>query len=231
MTSRALQGLCGGVDEVRALRSHYPVREGHLAHGVAASAARAHGRACVVLLSSHYERYFHAINEEAIDWINSLRLSVDLLSTELRLQHSQRPIDELATTAWLKREEQLKTLLGTDGELWRTGGVTGDLDHSRLLIWMKAPYCKEVVRLYRQFGIPDIFSAATRKPHTRSRLWLNLSELVEKRNNIAHGDSQTEALPSQLTQYISSVQTFTASADRVFSKRLKSLSSTDTSPW
>jgi hypothetical protein len=122
-------------------------------------------------------------------------------------------------------------LLGKDGELWRTGGVTGDLDHSRLLIWMKAPHCKEVRRLYRQFGIPDIFSAVTRKPHTRSRLWLNLSELVEKRNNIAHGDSETEALPRQLTQYIYSVQTFTSSADRVFSKRLQRLSSADMRPW
>jgi hypothetical protein len=36
--------------------------------------ARAVGRAQVVLLSSHFERYFYAVNEEAVEFVNAKKI-------------------------------------------------------------------------------------------------------------------------------------------------------------
>ena len=42
-------------------------------------------------------------------------------------------------------------------------------------------------RYFAYWGIPDIFEHITRSATTRGRLYLPVSELIDKRNNIAHG--------------------------------------------
>lgn len=229
--SVALHGLITGVEEIRALRSHYPVRAGHLASGFTATAAKAHGRACTVLLSSHFERYIHRINEEAVDWLNGTPRPLSMLPEELLLLHSQEPVDELSRTNWQKRADQLRAFASKDGLLWAPNGATGRLEHERLLVWMKSPKPQEVRRFYRQYGIPDIFSIVTRSKHTRASLWLTLKELVEKRNNIAHGDMQTESLPSDITGYITAVVKFATSADGALARRLRIACGEKATPW
>jgi hypothetical protein len=63
------------------------------------------------------------------------------------------------------------------------------------------------------WGITDIFSEITRKPTTRGRLWLRISDLVDKRNNIAHGDFTAEATYLDIVQYREAVRTFCARSD------------------
>jgi hypothetical protein len=229
--SRSLVSLLSGVEEVRALRSHYPVPRGQLGTGVAAIAAKAHGRACVVLLSSHWERYLYSVNEEAIDWLNAQNCSTNLLPEALLLRHSQVRVDSLAQTSWDRRAQQLREFIASDGPLWSDGGRTGHLDHSVLMVWMKAPFPKEVRRYYRQFGIQDIFERVTRASRTRGALLLDLNELVEKRNNIAHGDPQTEALQVDVTRYLKAVAKFSQAADSVLARRMRQLVGAADLPW
>ena len=215
--STSLDSLLVGVAEVKALRTHFVVR--------------AHGRGCVVLLSSHYERYFYAVNEEAVEWLNSRTCPLSRFPLSFLLQHSQFSINDIAQTAWEKREERLRHFARTESLLWAPEGVTGSLDHSQILTWMKSPKPKDITRFYRHYGIDEVFKAVTRAPGARSQLFFDLKELVEKRNAIAHGDASVEALPADVTRYLSSVAKFTRSADLLLAKKVRQMSGVPIDPW
>lgn len=231
MSSQALHGLLEGVAEVKALRTRYPVPRRGIATGIEAIAAKAHGRACVVLLNSHFERYVHAVNEEAIDWLNSHHCGLDRFQEVFLLTHSRGAIDELAKKSWEKRGSALRSFISTHGPFWSEGGTTGELLHEPLLSWMKAPKPESLERFYRLYGIPNIFESATRSRAARGTLYLGIKELVEKRNNIAHGDAQTEALPADVTRYLGAVAKFANSADKQMARSLKHMSGFESRPW
>jgi hypothetical protein len=123
------------------------------------------------------------------------------------------PIESLLETSWENRAALLSQFMTTDGWLWTVGGA-GSLEHERLLMWMKAPTPRNLVRYYRDWGINNIFKAITRTPHTRTDLWLKLDELGRKRNNIAHGDPATETTSTDLRLYKQSALRFCERADR-----------------
>lgn len=223
MTSAALTGLVSALDEVRDLESVYPPIRGSL------RTARAVGRAGVVLLSGHFERYFFAVNEEAATFLNASAVPRAAIPQELRLVHSWAPVDALGRIQWDNRGGKLEEFVGTDGWLWRDGHQ-GRVDHDRLLEWMGSPAPKNLLRYYRQWGIADIFTTITRRPQSRSRLWLAVSELVDKRNNIAHGDVAAEASRGDVRRYKDTVFTFCSRADRALSKQLERLVNAP-GPW
>jgi hypothetical protein len=230
MSSQSLAGLLAGVDEVRALRTRYPVPRGGIATGVEAVAAKAHGRACVVLLSSHLERYIRALNEEAVEWLNHQNCGLDRFTDEFLLMHSRGVVDDLAKMSWDRRGPALRDFVSAHATFWGAGGSTGAIQHDQLLVWMKAPKPESLVRFFKLYGIENIFNAATRKKATRGALYLGIRELVEKRNNIAHGDAQTEALPTDVTRYLNAVSKFANSADGSLARALKKIASTAV-PW
>ncbi len=84
--------------------------------------------------------------------------------------------------------------------------------------------------MFKLWGVSDIFSAITRQPHTRQRMWLKLEELVDKRNDIAHGDSGAEATYQDIASYVAVVRTFCTRADRVLSRVLVPYAG-GTRPW
>lgn len=231
MSSRSLDGIRSGIAEVKALRSHYAVPRGAIPLGTHAVAAKAHGRACVVLLSSHLERYVRSINEESIEWLNFQRCDLGRFPPEFLLTHSRVAVDDLAMKSWEKRGPTLKEFVSTHGRLWSDSGTTGDLQHQPLLSWMKSPKPDSLKRFYRVYGIPNIFDVVTRQHSTKSSLYLGITELVEKRNNIAHGDYQTEALPVDVTKYLNAVDKFASSADKCMARSLRKIAGTGSSPW
>jgi RiboL-PSP-HEPN len=180
------------------------------------------GRASVVLLSSHFERYIYAINEEATQLLNDEEVAGDLLPETVRLLHSSEPIDVLLGTSWERRAEQLAEFIEREGWLWRSGSK-GVLDHNRLIVWMKAPSPRYLVRYFRCWGIENIFFAIARTPHTRSELQLRIEELVQKRNNIAHGDLSIEATHTDVALYREVTTTFSERADRILGKSIGKL--------
>lgn len=231
MSSRALLDLQGGVNEVRALRTYYPAPARGLPSGDRALAVSAHGRACVVLLSSHLDRYVYAVNEEAVECINGSLCRLDRFPEIFLLQHSRGAVDSLFARSWEKRAASLREFVADHGAIWSTPGSAGALRHDEMLTWMKSPAPENLKRFYRLYGIDDIFQKVTRRPHSRSLLYLSLRELVEKRNNIAHGDSATRAVSSDVTRYLTAVTKFASSADRVLARSVKTLVGAEEPPW
>jgi len=226
VSSSALEGLDTALTEIVDLQRVNPTPT-----GAALSApliTRAIGRASVVLLSSHFERYIYAVNAEAAEAVSLSGATGDALPEGLRLAHSRHPIDELALTIWDRRGDALNKFVREESWLW-VPGQGGHLEHKRLLTWMKAPFPKNLKRYYKEWGIEDIFSAITRRIHTRIDLELRISELVGKRNGIAHGDFSVDATQSDIRLYRAAVQVFAERADRALSRQLATL--TGSVPW
>lgn len=191
--------------------------------------ARARGRAQAVLLSSHFERYIYAVNEEAVSFVNNQRLPLARIPLAMRLLHTKPAVESLNEAAWDRRGTQLIDLMVNDGWLW-TERLTGELEHTRLLAWMTAPKPASLVRYYKYWQIQDVFSSITRRQNTRGRMWLNVQELVDKRNFIAHGDFTSQATSIDVRRYLQTVSAFCTRADRVLAGALAKLSSAS-APW
>ena len=169
--------------------------------------ARAIGRAQVVLLSSHFERYIRSINEEAVGALNQRGIASQSFPSKLRLLHSKQAIDTLGETVWDNRENQLVDFVNQDAWLWR-GNDRGTIIHDRVLVWMKSPKPQSIVRYFRYWEIEDIFEAITRKQNTKARLRLGIQALVDLRNNIAHGDISAQATLADIRSYVSQTSNF-----------------------
>jgi hypothetical protein len=154
VASGSLDAFDRAVDEVADLQRADPTPLGATPSDPART--RAVGRASVVLLSSHFERYVYAINEEATGAINSSALAGADLPMRLRLLHSRSSVDGLVETGWERRGEQLEKFVQAEAWLWG-GEARGALEHERLLSWMKAPTPANLVKYYKYWGIVDIF--------------------------------------------------------------------------
>ena len=227
MASQSLQALKTSISEIHELQL---LNTGTIRIGINPSRLiRVAGRASVVLLYSHFEKYIYAINEEAADYINSTGIIGELIPETIRLMHSKDTIEDLADTEWTRRANQLEQFVSTDCWLW-SENMAGQIQPERILTWMKSPKPDNILRYYKYWGIDDIFSTITRSNHTRSSLWLQIQTLVEKRGNIAHGDATSEATKGEIGQYSKAVLTLCERADRILSKQIHQLFDVS-SPW
>jgi hypothetical protein len=229
VASTALRSLLEAIDEVRALQQANP-SPSTTSPFRRPEVKRAIGRAQVVLLSSHFERYFYELNEEAVEFLISTSINVESLPLEIRLVHSRSPVDAMVETSWENRETALRKFARLEAPLWDDSSLVESFQHDRLLEWMSTPKSNKVKRYFGQWEISDIFSSVTRKDSIRTDLWLRIDELVEKRNNIAHGDLAVEATHLDIVKYLKAIQTFTSRVDRHFAKTLGRLAGVNP-PW
>src|SRR4051794_13936585 len=98
MPSASLDALLEALPEVRLLLASQRGPTGPLRRPPAVT--RVAWRACVVMLSSHYERYIYGLNEEAADAVNRAAVLGSRLPETLRRYHSRPAVEALAETKW-----------------------------------------------------------------------------------------------------------------------------------
>lgn len=228
MPSEALQQLLAGLVEIDNLQKANPSpQEGSGLRRP--DVVRAIGRSEVVLLSSHFERFIYALTEEAVGHLCASGRPASDLPERMRLEHAKLVIDDLASTGWERRATKLKKYSSEESWLWTDSAAIQSLDHERLLAWMKAPTPKSLIRAFKLWNIEDIFSAITKKKTHRQRFFLQIDELVEKRNSIAHGDLTAQATYLDVVRYRKSVREFAERTDRIMARQL--LTIIGTRPW
>lgn len=225
--SQALLAFRDALAEVKHLRKASPTRSGGTPRNPEITLAV--GRACIVLLASHFERYFYAVNEEAISFVGAQVTDGTMLPKSLRLIHTRPIIDSIALIGWEHRDKQLEEFLISDGWLW-SRQLNGDLDPSRILSWMKSPSPENLIRYYRYWGIKNIFSDITRKQQIKKKLFFTIRSLVEKRNNIVHGDIAEQVTPGDVRGYANLARDFCDRADRALARAIARTLRT-TRPW
>jgi hypothetical protein len=208
MPSQSLQALQIALDEVSELgKASHPTLGPKAPESL--RLARAVGRGQVVLLSSHFERYIYSLNEELVGFLNNQNLNGDKIPDRIRLLHSTVPIDELGRTSWENRGPKLTQFISSEAWIWM-GHATGKIAHDRLLIWMKAPHPKDLVRFFKIWGSDDIFTAITRTESARKALWLGVQGLVDLR----HGDYASQATQADVRIYMRRIRDFCDRVDR-----------------
>lgn len=227
MASQALEKLLGGIAEVKSLQNANPTPVGNLPSKP--EIVRAINRASVVLLSSHLESYIRSVNEAAVEAVNQSSIVGSHLPLELRLNHTRVAIDALASKQWDQRADGLREFISTEAWLW-VGVTKAELEHARLLTWLKSPSPERLVTFFKLWGIKNIFTSITRTQHTRNDFWLRLKELVEKRNLIAHGDGTTEATANDISNYVRAVRDFCERSDRALARSVMKITG-DSKPW
>lgn len=212
MASLALEQLRIGLTEVDALQRANPSPQsgGGLARP---QVTRAMGRAEVVLLYAHLERYVYAIHEDMVACLIGQGALAGSLPVVIRLCQSRSPVETLSGTDWMNREPGLRKSALQLGSLWDDNRPVSFLEADSLLAWMTTPSPKSLVRAFRAWGIDDIFLAIAKTPTHRERIRLKLQELVDKRNNIAHGDFTVEATHMDVWSYRRAVREFCERTD------------------
>lgn len=231
MSSSALGDLLLGVREVRALRGFPPKHPSRTATSHLREEARiAHRRACVVLLSSHYERYIYALNESVVDFLNGSQILSVEVPIEIRLLQVKTVVDELAKTEWSRRGDRLNDLFSQFSSHWQPSEAISGLQASANLEWMKSPKIGDVKRYFRYFGVEDIVRVVTRNEATRRAMGRQLQSLVDARNGIAHGDQTIQPDPAEISDYLAAVEAFCVRVDKVMAQRLGRLAGS-APPW
>src|SRR5436305_75768 len=101
MASESLDAFARALAEIADLQRGDPTPAGGVTEDPAT--ARAIGRASVVLLSSHLERYVYAVNEQAASVLNTSGVAGNDIPEVLRLLHSRQSVEALIATGWERR--------------------------------------------------------------------------------------------------------------------------------
>lgn len=167
-------------------------------------------RASVVLLVSHFESFLRSLGEGFVDVLSSGTVESRSIPTGIRELHTLPRLQEIASTNDSKQRHSLLRKLGEISALWNdaakpppgtlsawkvsreiTSAKAEKIDHLFLLMGSTGPVCD---------GDLDIAEEDDAVISLNIRLALN--DVVQCRNDIAHGDSSRKPTQEDVDRYI-----------------------------
>lgn len=171
-------------------------------------------RACVVMLVAHFEGFVKASLTELIDEICRAKPPARRLPEALLELHTRERIHEIFGTEGPERIHRTRRLFTTYAQLWdadRT--VNPQLLSAKVLTRQFTNAKPEVLEaVFSLLDVNDVIAeanthvnlaiAAREDDATSLRVDVKLTEIVERRNKIAHGDRTEKPTPVEVEGYV-----------------------------
>jgi RiboL-PSP-HEPN len=223
----ALEQFVDGVKEVKVLERLIPENGQDLPAGLDYSdAINAVTRSCVVLLVSHFEGFLRTLAEEFIDAISTGQVEARRIPTALRELHTLPKLVEIGQSNNTTQRTVLLKKMGTYSALWNDASkpAPGTLSPSLVARQITNAGSQCIDDLFVFFGSADLVCDGdididpdvTGEEAQTLKIRTALHDVVECRNDIAHGDVQRKPTPADLDRYL---RFLTALSNRLCRKR------------
>ena len=224
--TEAYSDFVKGVEEVRTLvrlakaesRAKGPLEN--------APTARALCRAAVVLLSSRIEGYVEDLAEVIVCRIVEKDVPKRLLSPRLRYYCSKDVIDEIRDTKDPdKVAEKIVTMFRRDEDIWcDEDSFQEELPFERVVAGFSTPRFREIRKFIARFGYRGYKDDLECQLRADFGPCINMvNNVVEQRNQIAHGNIGASSTPLDVTAMLDLVQVFCRTTDVVVGNWFRSV--------
>lgn len=206
------------LSEVDALRSMAAQKERENAFGFRGE-INALCRGAIVLLSSHVEAYVRDLGKLALEALYTKRIDRAGLVPRLFYHISKDVLDEMSdTTDHDRMADKVFSFLANDGGYWDKGGpFINEIPYERFNRGFSNPKFEKLCTYFNRFGYSDYKRDFRGILKAQSSITENmLDQLVQARNNIAHGDHAVTKTPAELDQMITIISACCRTTDKVF---------------
>lgn len=211
-----------GIREVRVLIKVSDMKRPREAEDAVLSRANAARRASVVLLIAHFESYLKSIAEEFVDYLSSGTLESKLMPPALRELHTMVLVRNIQNSASLTERSSHFKKLGQAAQLWNDdakpsrGALRAEL-LSRVVTSAKPD---KIDLLFQIMGGPgkvcdgDIDLKLPDVGPSTLNIRRGVLDVVECRDDIAHGDSSRKPTSQDVERYVALLETLADRLDR-----------------
>ncbi|MEU2209124.1 MAE_28990/MAE_18760 family HEPN-like nuclease [Streptomyces hygroscopicus] len=221
MAEPALESYSEFIDSLRevetllAARPTAPLGSGSTAsHTQERELVNAITRACVVMLVAHFEGFVKAALTELIDEICQAKPPARRLPEGLLELHTRERLQEIFGTEGPDRIHRTRRLFTTYAQLWDADrAVNPQLLSAKLLTRQFTNAKPEILEaVFSLLDVNDVITEADSHVNaailargdgaTSLKVNVKLTEIVERRNKIAHGDRAEKPTPFEVESYM-----------------------------
>ncbi|WP_098408468.1 MAE_28990/MAE_18760 family HEPN-like nuclease [Paramicrobacterium agarici] len=179
-------------------------------------------RAAVVLLVSHFEAFLKAIAEEFVDTVGVGHATSRQLPEGLRMAHTLPQLESIVTSRDDTQRTTLLRKLGTISQLWNDDakppkGTLKAKTFARLVTSAKSEIINDLFVRMGNGGLVcdgDIDVTSGNGEIRVVSIDFGLRDVVQCRNDIAHGKSERKPTPEDVVRYMEFLLTFAARLQR-----------------
>lgn len=179
-------------------------------------------RAAVVLLVSHFESLLKAIAEEYVDAVGTGNVVSNRLPQGLKEAHTLPKLESIVTSRDELQRSILLRKIGNIATLWNDGakppkGALSAATFARLVTSAKA---ETINNIFDRMGNSsrvcdgDIEMVDVNGDVVTASIELSLRDVVDCRNDIAHGKADKKPTPADVQRYLDFLRTFSERLER-----------------
>ncbi|MRX44614.1 MAE_28990/MAE_18760 family HEPN-like nuclease [Agromyces kandeliae] len=173
-------------------------------------------RAAVVLVVSHFEAYLKTLAEEYVDAVGTGEIASSRLPRGLREVHTLPKLESILAARDDEQRASLLKRLGTVAALWNDNakppkGALQATTFARLVTSAKASVINDIFARMGNAGNVcdgDIEMVDDTGDVQTASVELSLRDIVDCRNDIAHGKAERKPTPDDVGRYLHFLRTF-----------------------